>query len=242
MSKRRRKSISRVALATAFILIATFDTPATIPAIPESRPTPPSPEEVRVLEELMDFVRGGPRETGFRMLKGTRMTEAVRSSPRSFALFRTYNPKRERFELIESMPYAGLIRRAAERHDVDPLLLASVIEAESGFNPQAVSPVGALGLMQIMPSTADFLGGSDPLEPAANIELGARYLSSMLRLFDGDVALALAAYNAGPGNVERFEGLPPFRETRRYVERVLTRYVDHHQEIWQSTGAVDWLY
>jgi soluble lytic murein transglycosylase-like protein len=105
-------------------------------------------------------------------------------------------------------------------------LFESVVAAESGFDPSVVSAAGAQGLTQLMPATARMLGVTDPLDPAQNLEGGARYLAQMIRQFDGNVRLALAAYNAGPGAVARHGGVPPFRETRDYVERVLGRVKD----------------
>ena len=129
-----------------------------------------------------------------------------------------------------------------QRWGVDPLLLAAMVETESGFNAEAVSLQGALGLMQVLPETADlFRPVDDPMDPTINVEVGARYFASQLRLFDGDLPLALAAYNAGPGNVMRFAGIPPFRETRRYVRRVLASYVGHLRNCWRDTGDLDWL-
>lgn len=111
---------------------------------------------------------------------------------------------------------------AGERVEVSPSLLEAVAWTESRFNTRAVSPKGAQGVMQLMPGTARMLG-VDAADPAQNIQGGAAYLKSMLRAFDGDVVLALAAYNAGPGAVRRYGGVPPYAETQAYVERVLTR-------------------
>jgi len=113
-----------------------------------------------------------------------------------------------------------LVGPIAQRYGVDTELVLRVIQAESGGNPNAVSPKGAIGLMQLMPETARSLGVSDPFDPIQNIEGGVRYLRHMIDQF-GDVRLALAAYNAGPGNVRRYGGIPPFPETQRYIERVL---------------------
>ncbi|MFQ3610104.1 MAG: lytic transglycosylase domain-containing protein [Fimbriimonadales bacterium] len=113
-----------------------------------------------------------------------------------------------------------LVGPIAQRYGLDPGLVLKVIETESGGNPNAVSPKGAIGLMQLMPETARAMGVSDPFDPAQNIEGGVRYLRHMIDQF-GDLRLALAAYNAGPGNVRRYGGVPPFPETQRYVERVL---------------------
>jgi len=118
---------------------------------------------------------------------------------------------------------APLVRQAAEAHGVDPALVAAVARAESNFNPAAVSPAGAQGLMQLMPGTARGLGVTDPFDPMQSLGGGARYLRAQLDRF-GDPALALAAYNAGPGAVSRAGGIPPYAETQAYVRRVLGYY------------------
>ena len=119
-------------------------------------------------------------------------------------------------------PYAELIGRTARRHELDPALLAAIAEIESAFDPQAVSPAGACGLLQLMPDTAARFGVSDVFDVAQNVEGGARYLSWLLQRFGGRTELALAGYNAGEGAVERYAGIPPYHETRDYVRRVLT--------------------
>ena len=113
------------------------------------------------------------------------------------------------------------IARAAARYDLSPEILRAVIQAESSFRVHAVSPAGAQGLMQLMPATARELGVTDPFDIAQNIDGGARYLRQMLDMFDGDLRQALAAYNAGPGTVRRFDGNVPYSETRNYIARVL---------------------
>ncbi len=114
------------------------------------------------------------------------------------------------------------IRRAAERYRLPPTLIEAVVQAESDYDVRAVSPAGAQGLMQLMPATAKELGVSDPFDIDQNIHGGARYLRSMLNRFQGDLELALKAYNAGPGTVARFNGRVPYAETRQYVQRVMT--------------------
>lgn len=114
----------------------------------------------------------------------------------------------------------ALVVRAAQAQRLDPALVRAVVQAESGFNPRAVSPAGAKGLMQLMDSTAQALGVRDPFDPVQNVAGGTRYLRQMLDLF-GDERLALAAYNAGPGAVQRYGGVPPYAETQRYVATVL---------------------
>lgn len=116
--------------------------------------------------------------------------------------------------------FADLIADAAARHGLSVSLVRAVIQAESNFDPLAVSSAGAKGLMQLMDETARSLGVRDPFDPAQNIEAGVTYLRQMLDRY-GNIQLALAAYNAGPGAVDRYKGIPPFAETQRYVQRVL---------------------
>lgn len=116
--------------------------------------------------------------------------------------------------------YATQIASAAARYDVDPALVRAMIHAESGFDPNAVSPKGAMGLMQLMPATASDMGVNDPFAAQQNIDGGVKYLAQLLERFKGNVTLAAAAYNAGPGAVTKYGGIPPFAETRTYVERV----------------------
>lgn len=116
--------------------------------------------------------------------------------------------------------YAWEISLAAATHDLDPSWLRAIIHAESAFNPLALSPKGAQGLMQLMPATAQRFNVSDPYQPAQSIQGGATYLAWLRDHFDGDTRLATAAYNAGEGNVARYGGVPPFRETQHYVEKV----------------------
>lgn len=119
---------------------------------------------------------------------------------------------------------ANLIELTAKQHDLDPLLLTAIMAQESNFNPQAVSSKGAMGLMQLMPETAAQLGVLDAFDPSQNIEAGARYFKSLLRRYNGDHALALAAYNAGTRAVDSYGGVPPYSETRDYIIRINDRY------------------
>ncbi len=117
-----------------------------------------------------------------------------------------------------------LAEEAARRHGLDPALVLAVVAVESGFRPEAVSSKGAQGLMQLMPRTAESLGVSDAFDPEQNLDAGVRHLEALLKLYGGDLTRALAAYNAGQGAVARHGGVPPYRETRAYVRRVLARY------------------
>jgi soluble lytic murein transglycosylase-like protein len=121
----------------------------------------------------------------------------------------------------ESIPYHGIIVQAAGRYEVDPHLIRAIILAESNYNPKAKSKKGARGLMQLMPSTAKSLGVENIYDPEENINGGVRYFRSLLDRFDGDVQLALAAYNAGSRHVRKYAGIPPFKATQRYIKKVL---------------------
>ena len=129
--------------------------------------------------------------------------------------------------LAGSSPYASHVIAAATRWGLDPALVFAVVETESRTLPDAVSPRGAVGLMQVLPSTALELGLSDtanPADPAQNLDAGCHYLASLLGSFGGDVELALAAYNAGPGAVRTWGTVPPYRETREFIARVGAAY------------------
>src|SRR5215218_493261 len=122
--------------------------------------------------------------------------------------------------LPPGVPYGAEITAAARKHGLDPALLAGLVRQESDFNPTAGSPAGARGLTQLMPGTAASLGVTDVTDPAQALEGGAKYLEQQLDAFGGDVTKALAAYNAGPGAVQRYGGVPPYAETQDYVKKV----------------------
>jgi len=136
-------------------------------------------------------------------------------------------------------PHINAIRKYAEYYGVEENLIRAVMRQESCFNEGARSQVGATGLMQLMPGTANLLGVSDISNPRENIKGGAKYLAQMLRRFNGNKQLALAAYNAGPGAVEKHGGVPPYQETREYVVKVLSEYkrLENHQQQGQFAQA-----
>jgi soluble lytic murein transglycosylase len=136
-------------------------------------------------------------------------------------------PARKPLRVPRRWEYDGLIGLTAREHEVEPALVKAVIAAESNFDPEAVSRKGAQGLMQLMPVTAMDLGVEDPLRPSENVRAGTRYLRQMLDRY-GDLERAVAAYNAGPEAVDRYGGVPPYRETQDYVRRVLTYYRHYH--------------
>jgi hypothetical protein len=159
----------------------------------------------------------------------TAVASVVRADPRTGRLVRSFVPRvvpgrpQPKSASTESGQYAQTVERIARQNQLPPQLIHSVIRVESNYDPYAVSPKGALGLMQLIPSTARRFGVSDVFDPADNIQGGARYLKYLLELYKGDNALALAAYNAGEGAVSRYGGVPPYPETRNYVTQVRKR-------------------
>lgn len=119
----------------------------------------------------------------------------------------------------------SMINQVAQKHGVDEKLVQALIKQESGFNPNAKSKVGAIGLMQLMPSTAKAMGVKNPYNATQNVEGGVKYLKSMLSKYNGNVILALAAYNAGPNAVDKYSGVPPYKETQNYVKNILANYL-----------------
>jgi hypothetical protein len=130
-----------------------------------------------------------------------------------------------------AVPFGDIIHAKAQKYDVDPALVAAVVETESRFRTNARSQVGARGLMQLMPKTGRWLGAGNLYNAEQNVDAGAKYLKYLNRRFDGNLTKTIAAYNAGEGNVRRYNGVPPFRETRSYVKKVMSRYEKRKQEL-----------
>jgi soluble lytic murein transglycosylase len=158
----------------------------------------------------------------FRDERGVWHFSNIKSDPRYKIYIRTYDGSKPVTQYIRD--YDDIIHKASKRYGVDVSLIKAVIKAESDFNQHAVSSQGAQGLMQLMPGTADAMDVEDPFDAKDNIHGGTRYLSLMLERFNKDMRLALAAYNAGPERVAEYRGVPPYQETRTFIDRVLNYY------------------
>lgn len=236
------KRVPFTVLATMMFLVISFNSTPSDTAIPDPFRLPDSPPESQALQDLAKWVVQSRPDSGrfhaFTQhdLDAALATARGERAPSEMAAFPEEDAEAARREVLVGLPYGTHIWRTAQKHRVDGLLMAAIIEAESGFSPDAVSPKGAVGLMQLLPSTGGLYGTPDLLDPSTNLDAGARYLSWLLREFDGDLERALAAYNAGPAAVVRYDGVPPFRETRQYVRKVLAIYREHSETAWKRAG------
>jgi soluble lytic murein transglycosylase-like protein len=172
------------------------------------------------LQALIEQTRATAEgSTGGTAAAGSTFASALQAASTPSATTASYAPSTE--GSAGSSQYDALIEAAAARNGVDPAVLHGLIQQESGFDPNSQSGAGAMGLTQLMPGTASSLGVSNPLNPAESIEGGARYLAQMMSRFGGNTTDALAAYNAGPGAVSQYGGVPPYPETQSYVEKVM---------------------
>ena len=142
------------------------------------------------------------------------------------------------FRHKKELRFHPIILQEARRHKVDPALVKAIIMAESGYNPNAISKKGAIGLMQLMPSTAEALGVEDAFNPEQNISGGVRYFKKLVKRFDGDVKLALAAYNAGTKNVRHYQGIPPYKSTHYYIEKVFKYYALYKDQMKEEMKEI----
>lgn len=207
---------------------ASGNAPAQSPAMTNAAPSTPVPagrSGSRLVQgQVYSYIKDGVRHYSSAPPRGVASASPVRTIKYSF--FETcyacaakpgvnFNNVR-----LNTAAYQDEIATAARAHGVDEAVVRAIIHAESAFNPNAISRVGAQGLMQLMPATARRFGVSNAFEPTQNINGGVKYLAWLLKRFNGNLTLAAAGYNAGEGNVDKYKGVPPFSETQRYVERV----------------------
>lgn len=161
--------------------------------------------------------------------------EAVAEAPKQLAVI-SENAKEHFFKT--QVPFGSIIYKEAKKNDLRPELVAAVVQAESRFKPNARSGVGAVGLMQLMPRTGKWMGARNLTNPTQNIQAGTKYLKYLNERFDGNETKVIAAYNAGEGNVRRFGGVPPFRETRNYVKKVRNYEADFKEQVESHVAEV----
>jgi len=243
-----RLRIPLTALAAILFLALTFDpTPSdTAPTDPNLRPHLDDAAQTQEIEHFLTAGTGAS-DGRFHPFHSSDLEAAVNSaqiSPVRASLAQVSTSARHRLSLLDpgpdveerrrflhQIPYGTVIALAAERNHVDGLLLAAMVSVESGFSPRAVSPQGARGLMQVIPDVAsDFGIKGDLLDPYVNMEVGSRFVGGLIKDYKGDLERALAAYNAGPGVVDRYKGVPPYSETRGYVRQVLAQYAEYHRK------------
>lgn len=223
-------------LATFLVLAISFDSSPILPSIPKDNRPAPDPRTFALVEELTGHAMDAAGRKGdFQALRREDLDAALSPNPHGFELWSGARQHGAELDVVRKLPFGRAMARAAERHRVDPLLLAAIVENESAFAPDAVSSEGAIGLMQLIPETGELYGKTDLFDPVVNLEVGSQYIGALLDRYHGDLALALAAYNCGPATVTRYGAVPPFRETRDFVKGVLARYVEHRQSAWKRS-------
>jgi soluble lytic murein transglycosylase-like protein len=180
-----------------------------------------------ILKLMEKYMAGTSGVTGSASSNSAALKSFASLLQSSMTLSGTASPSRSGYysssaKPLDSGQFSQLIQSKASQYGVDPKLVQAVVQAESAFNPNAVSSAGAEGLMQLMPATASNLGVADPLDPAQNVDGGVRLLRELLDTYNGDLSKTLAAYNAGPAAVNKYGGVPPYQETQTYVKRILS--------------------
>jgi soluble lytic murein transglycosylase-like protein len=229
---RHRTRASLAVLATALFLAISLSSTPSDPAVPDLHQRPAQDDDAELQDLAHWMVSGGGSVPGrFQAIRREDLAAAASPAPRELALFQPGADREAAAEaqrrFLSGMPYGTAISLAAERHQVDGLLLAAIVSVESRFTPEAVSRRGARGLMQVRPAVGAAYGAKDLFDPYVNVDVGSRYLSGLMKDYEGDLELALAAYNAGPAAVARYGGVPPYRETRAYVRKVTARYEEY---------------
>jgi soluble lytic murein transglycosylase-like protein len=245
MLKRQIRPLRGLVMGAVVLSFGLAATP-TSTTVPDPTPIPDSRDFARTEALANWWLRGAGALSAFHAVgapapvavAASRVAPAAEIAPSEYRLFTSRSERGRRLEPRRlSVPFAMEITTAARRHRLDDRLVAAIVQVESSFDPRVVSPRGAIGLMQVMPDLASE-SALDPFDPRMNLELGSRYFSRLLRRYEGDVHLALAAYNAGPGAVDRFGGMPPYRETNQFVKRVLQAYDLHQVEAAVAVDAV----
>ena len=225
--------------ATMLFLMIAFNSTPSDTAIPDPYRIPNPPPQDQALRDLAKWVVQSRGDRPRTVTPGD-LDAALTHTPRRLGLLSPEAGEAARREQLAGVPYGPEIWKIAQRRGVDSLLVASIVQVESRFTRTALSPRGAVGLMQVLPSTGELYGVAD-LEnlndPHVNLDVGCRYLGRLLKDFDGDLERAVAAYNAGPATVVRYGGVPPFRETKEYVRRVLAIYRERSDAAWERAGA-----
>jgi soluble lytic murein transglycosylase-like protein len=221
--QRHRLSLALL-VAVSFTILAFQSTRSeTSVTTPYQRPRQDDATEMRELARWA--VTGSTRANTPKVFRAEDFDAALDPAPRRLEIFQPPAPDSEgRRRVLYEIPYGSAISVFSERHGVDGLLVAAIVSVESNFSPRAVSPKGAQGLMQVRPMVGRAFGSDDLFDPYANVDVGTRYLSQLLKEHDGNLELALASYNAGPAAVARYGGIPPYSETRAYVRKVMARY------------------
>ncbi|HEY8020389.1 MAG TPA: lytic transglycosylase domain-containing protein [Thermoanaerobaculia bacterium] len=229
--KSRPSRVSFTVLATFLFLIVSLQPTSSLPSSSPGGRKAPDADQLA----LADWAAG--RTSDLSVMRPQDLQAALVPQPQGFDLFRQQPDLLGERSFLAKLPYGHAIWRAAVRNRMDGLLLAAVVETESAFSPKAVSPEGAIGLMQVIPETGGLYGKTDLFDPNVNLDVGCQYLAGLIERYHGDLRLAVAAYNAGPAAVTRYRGMPPYRETRDYVESVLSLYASHRESVRKAETA-----